>query len=179
MIRVLNLVMEGTMEKGQVKIFLNSSKTNLILEPVPSQKDYYSFIKEEVGKELKQISLPSSVLLDVLNYFFVKRKGIVTRIELLQDDDEYQETIDNLISQTQDNRDCFVYLWEELTSSFREGSIEIKRIDLKMRKANYELANISLSINGLINYKGNKAFVNEVLKELVIVLWKKMRDWII
>lgn len=48
-----------------------------------------------------------------------------------------------------------------------------------MRKANYELANISLSINGLINYKGNKAFVNEVLKELVIVLWKKMRDWII
>lgn len=161
------------MEKGQVKIFLNSSKDNLILKQVPSQQDYYSFIKEELAKELKQVSLPSSVLLDVLNYFFVERKATVTGIELLQDDDEYQEIIDNLISQTQDNRDYFVYLWKELTSSFREGSIEIKRIDLKMRNTNHVLAHISLSINGLINYRGNKEFVEEVLKELVNLLWKK------
>lgn len=171
--------MEGIMEKGQVKIFLNSSKNTLILKQVPSRKDYYSFIKEEMAKELKQVSLPSSILLDVLNYFFVKREATVKGIELLQDDEEYQNTIDNLIEQAQKKRDYFLYLWNELTASFREGSIEIKRIDLRMRNSDKQLANISLSINGLINYKGNKEFIDEVLKELTNLLWKKMQDWII
>lgn len=167
------------MEKGQVKIFLSSSKNNLILKQVPSHKDYYSFIKEELTKELKQVSLPSSILLDVLNYFFAKRKATVTKIELLQDDGEYQDTIDNLIEQAQENRDYFLYLWNELTSSFREGSIEVKKIDLKMRSSDRRLAHISLSINGLINYKGNKDFIDVILKELTNLLWKKMQDWII
>lgn len=171
--------MEGIMEKGQVKVFLNSSENNLILEKVPSHKDYYSFIKEELARDLKQVSLPSSILLDVLNYFFVKRKATVTKIELLQDDEEYQNTIDSLIEQAQENRDYFLYLWNELTTNFREGSVEIKRIDLRMRDSDKKLAHISLSINGLINYRGNKEFIDKVLEDLLNLLWKKMQDWII
>lgn len=159
----------------QYKIFLKSS--HLCLKKNIGN-DYYSFLQELSAEGYKQIILPSNVLLDLMKNIFKSKKGIIKEIELLEDDDAYNDKIDKLLLETQEDRDNFVELFEELRYLSSDQNIEIRKIRFCYRN-NGKLIELTLSINGLIEVLyGEAANVEDELEKMLKFIWDRMKNWV-
>ncbi|MCH5423565.1 hypothetical protein V6S63_00135 [Lactococcus lactis] len=163
------------MKTSQYKIFLKNS--HLCLKKNIGN-DYYSFIQGLSGDGYKQIILPSNVLLDLMKNIFKTKKANIKDIDLLEDDDAYNDKIDKLILETLDDRDNFVELIEELRYLSSDQNIEIRKIRFSYRNDN-KLIDISLSINGLIEVLyGESTEVEKQLDVMIEFIWNRMKSWL-
>lgn len=163
------------MKSNQYKIFLRSGR--ICLEKNIS-KDYYSFIQRLSVEGYKQIILPSNVLLDLMKNIYKNKKGTIKDIALLEDDDAYNHKIDELILETQNDRDNFVELFEELRYLSSDQNIEIRKIRFSYRN-NGKLIDLSISINGLIEVLyGEKLEVETELDVMMEFIWDRMKNWL-
>lgn len=163
------------MKTNQYKIFLKDSqlclKNNI-------GNDYYSFIQELSGEGYKQIIIPSNVLLDLMKNIFKDKKATIKDIDLLEDDDDYNDKIDKIILETQDDRDNFVELFEELRYLSSDQNIEIRKIRFSYKNDN-KLIDLSLSINGLIEVLyGESKGVEEEIGAMIEFIWNRMKSWL-
>lgn len=163
------------MKFSQGKIFLDKSKNKIIMKPVPNV-DYYTFVRMSLSKGLKQVILPSDILLNVMMYLFKKKKAKIVRIEFLEEDEEYNALIAKLIESVNRDRDYFIDLMEELNYLSGNQTVEIKCIRMKYRE-NDILNDISLSVNGLINYGESKNSLKQI-DEINDYIWNQMKTWI-
>lgn len=163
------------MKFSQGKIFLDKNNRKIVMKIVPNG-DYYSFVRESLVNGLKQVILPSDVLISTMQYLFKKKKAEIVHIEFLEEDDEYNLLILKLIDAVKDNRDYFIDLMEELNYLSGNQTAEIKCIRMKYRE-NGILNDISLSVNGLINF-GENLDVNRQIEELNQYIWEKMHTWL-
>ncbi|WP_282799283.1 hypothetical protein ABVR74_02880 [Lactococcus lactis subsp. lactis] len=145
----------------QAKLFLNKEK--LVAIEIPEEKKYYSFIQEYIQKGYRQIIIPSDILVELLKYIFLKKENSkIIDIEFLEEDEKFQEEIDNLIHKTNnEDRGYFVSLLDHINYVAQDKTVEIKKVRFKYR-VDGKLIDISISINGLLNYKNNTNVSNEI-----------------
>lgn len=124
--------------------------------------NYYKSVRSKIDNGYKSIIISSDLMIDILKTFFKKKKATIVKIELLEEDPNYQKQLDSIVSSLKDNRDYFVDLVEELSFLSEDNNIEIKRIRFKFRE-NTELIDISISLNGLIDYSDNEFTKKELL----------------
>lgn len=164
------------MDTIQAKLFLKEKK--LITKEIPKSKEYYTFVQEYISKGYKQIIIPSDILIELLKYIFLNReKSKIIKIEFLEEDIEFQQEIDLLIHKiNNEDRAYFISLLDSIDYVAQEQTAEIKKIRFKYR-IDSELIDISISINGLLNY-GNSAYVNEEINEISQFIMNRM-GWIV
>ena len=148
----------------QAKLFLNEK--DLVVKEIPKEKEYYTFVQEYIAKGYKQIIVPSDILVELLKYIFLSRdKSNIIAIEFLEEDEDFQEEINALIHKVNnEDRGYFVSLLDKIDYVAQEQTAEIKKIRFKYR-IDSELIDISISINGLLNYRNSTIVTNE-LKEI-------------
>lgn len=142
------------------KLFFNRDYRVDFFE-IDQSNNYYKSVREKVDNGYKPIIVSSDLMIDILKKYFKEKKANVVNIELLQEDHNYQEQINKLISSLKTNRDYFIDLVEELSFLSETNNNEIRRLRFKYRKGE-ELIDISISLNGLLNYSDNQATKEEL-----------------
>lgn len=140
---------------------------------LPKNEDYYQFVKTNKKRGLKQVSLSSNILLNVLCYYFAEKHARIVDIKLLapmQDNSELTNcTFEKLINQarakTNQNRDSIVYVLEYLTQALTKG-YEIKEITLADQQSTF-----SLNLAGIVETSASKAKFGELTK-IIEKCWK-------
>ncbi|MEQ7258908.1 hypothetical protein ABQD63_04245 [Lactococcus garvieae] len=164
------------MENIQAKFFLNEKK--LVVKEIPRKKEYYTFVQEHIVKGYRQIIIPSDILVELLKYIFLNRdKSSIIAIEFLEEDEEFQKEINALIKKVNnEDRGYLVSLLDKIDYVAQEQTAEIKKIRYKYR-IDSELIDISISINGLVNYR-NSTVVTKELKKVSQFILDRM-GWLI
>ncbi|MDY2528758.1 hypothetical protein SOP56_02655 [Weissella confusa] len=157
------------MENISVKVF----KKDDGYFPMPiSLENYYEQIKNYKSEGYSQVILTADVLLEVLKQAFVSHDAKIMNIELLDDQDVYQEELNALIDKVSENRDMFIVLFDDLADLNHSDSIELREIKLLIRKD--EVANIvSVANNGYIHGEGNLSIIDSLNAAISSALGRK------
>lgn len=157
------------MENISVKVFKKDGGYFLM---AISLDKYYEQIKTFKSKGYSQVILTADVLLKVLRQAFVRHGAHILKIELLDDQDGYQEEINTLIDKVSENRDMFIELFNDLADLNHSDSIELREIKLSIRKD--DVANIvSVANNGYICVDGNSSIIDSLNTEISNALGRK------
>ena len=122
---------------------------------LPENEDYYQFVKTNKKRGLKQVSLSSNILLNVLCYYFAEKHAEIFEVKLLDplpkrngygELNQYllQYFIDQACTLMHNNRDNVVYLLGYIDQALQKGN-EIKQIALKTDKGKF-IVNMSGTI---------------------------------
>ena len=138
------------LEKG--KLFRNSTAT---FKRVCSRKweesttEYYSFIKSCKNEGYRQIIISSEIFIKLIEYFVVRLGFSIVKIEFMEEDNEFLENIDILISNMEKDRAFYSKLQDQLKSISEKSSVEIKRVTFK-RRNNLLAERCFMQSNGVI-----------------------------
>lgn len=150
-----------------------SSGKSFVSISLPKNEDYYQFVKTNKKRGLKQVSLSSNILLNVLCYYFVEKHARIVDIKLLapmQDNSKltnrtFEKLINQACAKTNQNRDSVVYVLEYLTRALTKG-YEIKEITLADQQSTF-----SLNLAGIVETSASKAKFGELTK-IIEKCWK-------
>ncbi len=164
-----------TMEFSQYKLLI--SDENMGLEAFRIEgSDYYSFVRSKMDERYSQIVISSGIMLQVLRKMFIEKKARIVSIEFIQEDSDYLNIINNLITSVNTDRDYFHDLMKELSFLSEQESVEIKNIRIKYRK-NERPIDLSLSVNGLIKAGDNEIVCGEI-SFMTDSIWENVKSWI-
>ena len=110
------------------KLFI---KENCISPIVYDDSDYYRFVKNYSEQGYYQVILSSTIMIDLLQNYFVERKFEIVGIDFMEEDEVLKNEIDILIRQIGESREKFCYLIEKLKFLNEDSSIEVKKLELK------------------------------------------------
>lgn len=154
------------MEYKQYKLF--KSQESNCLETFEIDGDYYSFVRSKLKQGYSQIVISSAIMLRVLETVFIKKGAKIVNVELIQEDDQYNQQMKHFIDCANKDRAYLHELMKELSFLSENESVEIKSINIKYRKTE-KLIDIKLSVNGLIKANENEmtrselSFINDVI----------------
>ncbi|WP_034538264.1 hypothetical protein [Carnobacterium inhibens] len=163
------------MELVQYKVFINNKNSRLDIIKI-LEKDYYFFVRSTMNNGYSQIIISSDIMLKVLRKFFIEKKAKIVTIDFFEEDNDYKNQLELLISSVNRDRDYFINLMDELSFLSEKQSVDIKSIRIKYRK-NDKPIDISLSVNGLVKIGGNDK-VDEEIIFLNEVIWENVKLWI-
>ena len=136
--------------------------------------DYYKFIEEQANKGYIQIIVNSQLMLKLLSYYFVDKGFNVESIDLMEEDDCFNESYKGLIEIANNNRAYFIKLIERLNFLFNEDCIEIFKISLKKRDEELGSRYISIQSNGIVRVEENKC--QEEMQDVKIQIEKILNN---
>lgn len=142
------------------KLFFNRDY-NVYSFEINQSNNYYKDVRQKFDNGYRPIIVSSDLMIDLLKKYFKEEKANIVNIELLEEDYDYQEELNGIIRSLKTDRDYFIDLVEELSFLSETNNIEIKRLRFKYRK-DKELIDISISLNGLLNYSDNQATKEEL-----------------
>ncbi|MGG5306926.1 hypothetical protein IGK38_001591 [Enterococcus pernyi] len=154
------------MDYKRYKLF--KSQVNNSINAIEINGDYYPFVRSKLDEGYSQIVISSAIMLDILEKMFISKQAKILAIELIEEDDQYEQQIKQLIDSTGKDRAYFYNLMKELSFLSENESIEIKSIRFKYRVEG-KLIDIKLSVNGLINAGENEIIKKEIsfLEEII------------
>lgn len=138
------------LEKG--KLFwksVESSPKVYCLRWDEQSTEYYSFLKERKNAGYRQVIISSEIFISFLKYAVVEEKYSLLKIEFMEEDNDFSETVETLIAQFDKNPACFAILMDELRGVSEKSSIEIKKMSFKSRINNLA-AQFFIQSNGVI-----------------------------
>ncbi|MBP4085978.1 MULTISPECIES: hypothetical protein [Enterococcus] len=155
------------MDYKRYKLF--KSQVNNSIVAIEINGDYYPFVRSKLDEGYSQIVISSAVMLDILEKMFINKQAKIVAIELIEEDDQYEQQIQQLIASTVQDRAYFYNLMKELSFLSENESIEIKSIRVRYRLEEKPI-DIKLSVNGLINVGENEIIKNEIsfLEEIIL-----------
>ncbi|MDU0318787.1 hypothetical protein RWU37_01240 [Enterococcus sp. 2CBP] len=148
---------------------LFKSRINNGIDAIEIKGDYYPFVRSKLDEGYSQVVISSAVMLDILEKMFINKQARIVTIELIEEDDQYEQQIQQLIASTVKDRAYFYNLMKELSFLSKNESIEIKSIRVQYRLEEKPI-DIKLSVNGLINVGENEKIKNEIsfLEEIIL-----------
>jgi len=149
------------------KIFYDN-KYNIELFEIEQNNNYYKYFRDKIDHGFKPIIISSNIMIKILKKYFTENKADIVSIVLLEEDPEYQANINNIITTVKSNRDYFIDLVEEISFLSENDNVEIKSLRFKYRK-NQELVDISITLNGSLNYSNNKSTEEELVGIKIIL----------
>lgn len=149
------------------------SGKSIVGTSLSENEDYYQIVKANKKRGLKQVSLSSNVLLNILRYYFAEKHARLISIKLLtsvQDNGKltncaFEELINQACAKTNQNRDSVVYVLEYLAQALTKG-YEIKEITLADQQSTF-----SLNLAGIVETSASNAKFGELTK-IVEKCWK-------
>lgn len=111
--------------------------------------EYYSFLREKKDAGYRQIIISSEIFMSFLKFAVIEEKYSLLKIDFMEDDSDFNETIETLISQFENNPASFAILMDELRVVAEKSSIEIKNISFKSRFDNTAIR-FFIQSNGII-----------------------------
>lgn len=156
------------------KIFFNK-EYHVELFEIEQSNNYYKSVREKIDSGYRPIIVSSDIMINILKKYFTEKKADIVKIELLEDDPDYQEDINRIIRTLKSNRDYFVNLVEEISFLSENDNVEIKCLRFKYRR-DQELVDISVTLNGSLNYSNNQATKEELygIKDII----SKYLEWL-
>lgn len=113
-----------------------------------SNIDYYAFIKSIVDEGFHQIAVNSEMMVDVISLVAQNLDCSISKIEMMEEDEELKEELQEMIEKTNLNRGAYTALIGRLKELVEESSLEIKRMYIETKLNNiYE--DFFIQINGL------------------------------
>lgn len=146
------------MENVKYKLFIFSESENtsnsICAIRYDEQKEYYSFLREQIALGYKQVIL-STEIIKVLLLSLVKDKEYrIDRIEFSEEDDEFDEEISDIIEICKRNSLYLLELLEKISFLSDDCSIEVSRAFLSKRTEN-GFEKIFIQSNGVISVTEN------------------------
>lgn len=157
------------MEKISGKVF-RKDNTYFVL-PI-SLENYYDQIKKYKTDGYNQVILTADVLIKILKQEFVNHSAKILRIELMDNQDDYQNEVNDLITAVSEDRGKSVILFDELANLDHSDSIELRNVKLSVRNFDDALI-IAISNNGYINGEGSPRFIKQLSTIVADVLGRK------
>lgn len=111
--------------------------------------EYYSFLKEKKNAGYHQVIISSEIFIAFLKYAVVEKKYSLIKIEFMEEDTDFSEIVETLISQFDENPASFAILMDELRAVSEKSSIEIRKISFKGRINNFA-TQFFIQSNGVI-----------------------------
>ncbi|MGB4589490.1 MAG: hypothetical protein WBI17_09710 [Clostridiaceae bacterium] len=142
------------------KIFYNK-EYDIDLFEIEKYGNYYNKVREKIDIGYKPIIVSSDLMINILKKYFTEKKADIVKIELLEEDIEYQEHINKMIRTLKSNRDYFIDLIEEISFLSDNDNVEIRCLRFKYTREQ-ELIDISVSLNGSLNYTNNQTTKKEL-----------------
>lgn len=157
------------------KIFLDNFNelVGLIYTPSPNI-DYYSYIKEQSDLGYHQVIITSQMMINLIEYLCIDRDFEVTKIELLEEDINQDDTISQYLNLTKKNKIYFHKLIEELKFIKDESSIDIKRVHFIGHSKDKKCFRFFIQVNGI--YEIDKEFFEYETNELIKLLKRCMSN---
>lgn len=128
--------------------YFSTVDRDIIYKEINITHSYYSTIQQIIREGYNQIIITSDILIVILKKFFQQYNLKIVEIELLEDDENYQNQINSIITEVNEDSNYVLSLMDEL-SKFEVDSIEIKKVHVKYREDGI-LNEFSLSINGIL-----------------------------
>lgn len=157
--------------------YFSTEDKSIIYKKINSTRNYYTTIQQIIREGYNQIIITSDILIVILKKFFQNYNLKIVEIELLEDDDDYQNQINNIINEVNENSKYILNLMEEL-SQFEVDSIEIKKVHVKYREDGI-VNEFSISINGILTFFKDKntdliasKIADIIIEELGWTIWK-------
>lgn len=154
------------MEKISGKVF-RKDNTYFVL-PI-SLENYYDQIKKYKTDGYNQVILTADVLIKILKQEFVNHSAKILQVELMDNQDDYQNEVNNLITAVSEDRGKSIILFDELADLEHSDSIELRNVKLSIRNSQENLI-ITISNNGYIVGEGTTWFVDHLSTIITNVL---------
>ncbi|MDU0350291.1 hypothetical protein RWU53_02380, partial [Enterococcus sp. 3MOLP] len=79
---------------------LFKSRINNGIDAIEIKGDYYPFVRSKLDEGYSQVVISSAVMLDILEKMFINKQARIVTIELIEEDDQYEQQIQQLIAST-------------------------------------------------------------------------------
>lgn len=157
------------------KIFIDKNDELVGLDYAPSiNSNYYSYIKDKVNLGYSQFVITSEIMIKLIEILCIEKEYTLTKIELLHEDCEEENTISSLISSMEQEKLYFHKLIEELRFIKKQSSIDLKRLHFvgKIQEGRY--FRFYIQVNGI--YGIDDRYYGEITKDLIKTLKRCVKN---
>ena len=137
------------LEKAKLFWKLGDQPRKIIPVPYADRMDYYMFVKEHHDAGFRQVIVTSEVMIQLIQKIVI-RGFRVSRIEMVEDDDELDQQVRVLLDRIYKKPACLSELISLLSFLSEKSSIEIQQISIRGRTEDGIAVEGFIQSNGLL-----------------------------
>lgn len=137
------------LEKAKLFWKLGDQPRKIIPVPYDDRVDYYMFVKEHHDAGFRQVIVTSEVMIQLIQKIVI-RGFRVSRIEMVEDDDELDQQVRVLLDRIYKKPACLSELISLLSFLSEKSSIEIQQISIRGRTEDGIAVEGFIQSNGLL-----------------------------
>lgn len=137
------------LEKAKLFWKLGDQPRKIIPVPYDDRMDYYMFVKEHHDAGFRQVIVTSEVMIQLIQKIVI-RGFRVSRIEMVEDDDELDQQVRVLLDRIYKKPACLSELISLLSFLSEKSSIEIQQISIRGRTEDGIAVEGFIQSNGLL-----------------------------
>ncbi|MGO5292898.1 hypothetical protein ACTQ1N_12110 [Porcincola sp. LCP21S3_C12] len=135
-----------------IKLFRKNEDGSIQGFPYDLSENYYAFIQRIIAKGYTQCILTTDIMLKAADHFLLYENGIVTSLELYEDDDELSAQLADLINKMRTNKAYWSILKEKL-NFLSDDAIDVETIEICGNKK--ESYKVVFHVNGIVEMSCN------------------------